>query len=231
MPFGGKRLPGTGRAVGEKTLPGQMSSFSGKTLPGARQSTGGKTLLEDLSDADEPDADDSYANSDSDSDADESYADESNSRRRATGSKKPLGSTARTTAGGKQPLGSTASSAARNTTGGKQPLGSTTGSASNPAPRGKRSWNDTEHAAIEDELRRLRREEQADGLTGKLGLRDERLWRYIANVLQERHSVDRSLAGCKYYWGRFGRARSGFDERAVQEGKSLSTSVQHKKKG
>jgi hypothetical protein len=80
------------------------------------------------------------------------------------------------------------------------------------------------------ELKKLRKEEAARGAIGKLGLRDEKLWRHISEALLKNHGINRSLAGCKYYWGRFGRARSSFDERVNKDDAKLSTSVQTKKK-
>jgi hypothetical protein len=96
--------------------------------------------------------------------------------------------------------------------------------------RGKRPWTEAEHKAITQELKTLRAREEREGRTGKLGLRDEKLWAYISKVLKEKYNIDRSLAGAKYYWGRFGRAKSGFDERVVKDAKNMSTSVQHKKR-
>lgn len=112
------------------------------------------------------------------------------------------------------------------------PLVPNTGRASNNSTsRGKRPWTEHEHAVLEAELKALRNWEAGQSLTGKLGLRDEKLWAYISKALKERYDIDRSLSGAKYYWGRFGRAKSGFDERAVQDANNLSTSVQHKKTG
>jgi hypothetical protein len=95
---------------------------------------------------------------------------------------------------------------------------------------GKRSWNKREHAVIEMELRRLRREEEERGYKGRGVMRDEKLWAYISEALLRRHNIHRTLAGCKYYWGRFGRKKSGFDERIKSDPNNLSTSVQHRRR-
>jgi hypothetical protein len=78
-------------------------------------------------------------------------------------------------------------------------------------------------------VRDLRKREAENGLVGKLGLRDERLWGYVSTTLKDDYAIDRTLAGCKYYWARFGRERSNFDERADKSANCKSTSVQHKK--
>jgi hypothetical protein len=97
--------------------------------------------------------------------------------------------------------------------------------------RRKRAWDAVEESAIEHELRRLRDEEKDQGLTGKLGKRDAKLWKYISDVLLSRHQIDRSPMACKYYWGRHGRAKTEFDERAAKDPTRLATSVQTKRAG
>jgi hypothetical protein len=83
---------------------------------------------------------------------------------------------------------------------------------------------------IEMELRRLRREEEERGCNGRGVMRDEKLWAYMPEGLLRRHNIRRSLASCKYYWGRFGREKSGFDERIKKDPNNLSTSVQNRRR-
>ena len=83
---------------------------------------------------------------------------------------------------------------------------------------------------IEMELRRLRREEEERGCNGRGVTRDEKLWAYMPEGLLRRHNIRRSLASCKYYWGRFGREKSGFDERIKKVPNNLSTSVQNRRR-
>ena len=94
---------------------------------------------------------------------------------------------------------------------------------------GRNTWSEMEQNAIEHEIRRLRAEEASMGLTGKKGLRDTKLWGEISRNLLANHQVNRSASACKNQWSRYGRARSGFDERAEKDPNNLATSVQKKK--
>jgi hypothetical protein len=98
---------------------------------------------------------------------------------------------------------------------------------STPEKAGKKggSWSDEEHAAIEHALRELRANEASRGITGTKGIRDVALWSHISTEL-EGHSVTRSPSACKNYWSRYGRVRSGFDERAIPIPGQLATSLQ-----
>lgn len=86
------------------------------------------------------------------------------------------------------------------------------------------TWTDIEHAKIERELRSLRAEEARRGIDRMKGLRDVALWSHISSVL-ETLGVYRSPSACKNYWSRYGRVRSGYDERAIPTDQ-LATSLQ-----
>jgi hypothetical protein len=212
--FGEKTLLDQNRSFTEKRLPNARGSVTGKTLLGGKSTFGSKTRPEsEVSGAVSPPA------------TIRQYGGKTLSRHLSLYDDEELVGPENPTVA-KQPIVSK-----KGRRGKKEKKEKKGAAAKDSAAGGKRSWDEKEHDAIEAELRRLRSEEEKDGLTGKSGLRDEKLWGYISRVLQERHNVKRSLAGCKYYWGRFGREKSGFDERAIKDEKKLSTSVQHKKKG
>lgn len=89
----------------------------------------------------------------------------------------------------------------------------------------RKAWDDHEHSVIVSELRELRSTERADGRVGKLGLRDVKLWTYISNRLGA-SGIYRTPSACKDYFSRYGRLRSGFDERAIPVPHQLATSTQ-----
>jgi hypothetical protein len=92
-----------------------------------------------------------------------------------------------------------------------------------PVKKGN-SWSDKEYAAIYHELRALRTLEARRGISRTRGLRDVALWTHISIAL-EHHQVHRSASACKNFWSRYGRVRSGYDERAIPT-TQLATSLQ-----
>lgn len=91
---------------------------------------------------------------------------------------------------------------------------STSNSIAKPKKAKKTSWVRSEYIAMEEELRWLRADERERGIHRLKGLRDVRLWSYIAKRLAARGIV-RTAYACKNHWNRNGRADSGFEERAV----------------
>lgn len=206
--FGSKISTGTKRPADGKTGPGIRGLVSEDPLSGGKRRFGSKTL---------PGSHGAVGGTT----AQECEVEASRAMKRLPGAK---------TLPASQPTSDTDESlVTENPPARKWPTTARQGGAAN-ASRGKRSWDATEHSAIDKELRRLRDEEANNNLTGTLGLRDEKLWGHISRTLRERHNIHRSLAGCKYYWGRFGREKSGFDERVYKDPQKLSTSVQHKKR-
>jgi hypothetical protein len=93
-----------------------------------------------------------------------------------------------------------------------------------PAKRGKSSaWSDVEKDCI-DAIVRAHVNEATERYY------DQKLWTRVSKELKKA-GVDRSSTGCKNYWNRYGRARSGgVDERKTPNSHKLSTSTQTAKK-
>jgi hypothetical protein len=94
------------------------------------------------------------------------------------------------------------------------------------APKRPNGWSDIEHNAIDTLVRNRRQTEQS---TSSRPLRDMSLWTLISDQLSRAYTIARSPLACKNYWCRYGRARSGFDERGGQTDgvqRSLVTSAQ-----
>jgi hypothetical protein len=85
-------------------------------------------------------------------------------------------------------------------------------------------WSKHETSALEQELRAIRAEENAQGVVDTL--KDTKLWTEVSARILVNHGVNRTPAACKTQWSRNGRAASGFDERFKQNPNMLATSVQ-----
>ena len=90
------------------------------------------------------------------------------------------------------------------------------------------SYTDAEYNSILRGCNARRDYEAANPSFVKLG--DISLWRWVLDWLRDDGTpLDRSALGVKNFWNRYGRIRSGFDER-IHKSANLRTSEQHKKK-
>jgi hypothetical protein len=99
-----------------------------------------------------------------------------------------------------------------------------------PAKPRNGPWVDEEHHAITTLVQERRQQEQSFDMKP---LRDMNLWNLISEQLAQHYGIMRGGTACKNYWNRFGRVRSGFEERgALPRGqkRSLVTSAQGTKK-
>lgn len=87
-------------------------------------------------------------------------------------------------------------------------------------------WTHMEHDAAEAILRARRALEASDQSLPRF--RDETLFKHVSAELSKL-GVARLFGSIKNYWNRYGRARSGFEERYGKDGASLVTSAQKPK--
>lgn len=92
-------------------------------------------------------------------------------------------------------------------------------------------WIQAEKDAIEQIIREQRHYESLRGTTR--ALYDMRLFAMCSREMTSRFNFNRSPVACKNYWCRFGREKTGFDERsnAARIQRPLTTSAQGPKKG
>ena len=94
-------------------------------------------------------------------------------------------------------------------------------------PNMKRLWTEDEHNAVLHELQVLRAEETQRGVLRKNWCTGTGLWGKIANELKKYNfEFFRTPISVSLYWNRYGRVKSGFDERRVPEPGRLLASLQ-----
>lgn len=87
-----------------------------------------------------------------------------------------------------------------------------------PQLKGRRSWTDEEHTIVLQELQLIRAKETRYGVARKKWCTGIELWGKIARALHRRNlESSRTPLAVSLYWNRYGRVRSGFDERRTAE--------------
>ena len=97
-------------------------------------------------------------------------------------------------------------------------------------PKGKRVWTDAEHFAVLQELQLFRADETRRGISRKNWCIGMVFWGRIASALKKYNfALARTPVSVSLYWNRYGRIRSGFDERRVAEPDRMLVSIQKSK--